>query len=452
MSDIQCEVIRDLLPSYVDGLTSDVSNRLIEEHLKECEGCRSIYTSMKDPEGLQDGRAEESEIEKKEIDFLKKNRKRNGRILICSIIGVAVVLLIGLARIFLIGDGSYTSWTPLNLEVKGKELSFTAVPMNGAQAVADLSFSEKDGTVTINARSVQSSPVYPGKRYGHFSAGEEIREVCVGDRIIWAEGATVSSQAAELFATQHAYVGDMPANQRTASALGIGAFLGEYTNELETGAEPFGWKILLQKDIPSSAKKQKERDMDAFGRVLIGLTGNLDHVSFEYSVEGQKQTRTIDATSASAFLGEDIKNCGTSIRTLERLMDQSGISLYARSDQTAVYDNETWFRIVNQTDMDLASIGISCYKDGKLYSSGGGVNADESLIRIGEEIWFGFEELDFGGSWDENSVLEVEISMESQEGSSIVVPDKIRITSSIGRAGGFVLKGNASDGYRLVRM
>ncbi|MFQ7549709.1 MAG: zf-HC2 domain-containing protein [Blautia marasmi] len=35
---MKCEIIRDLLPSYVDGLTSRESDRAIEEHLK---GCRS---------------------------------------------------------------------------------------------------------------------------------------------------------------------------------------------------------------------------------------------------------------------------------------------------------------------------------------------------------------------------------------------------------------------------
>ena len=30
MSKIPCEIIRDLLPSYIDGLTSDVTNKEIE--------------------------------------------------------------------------------------------------------------------------------------------------------------------------------------------------------------------------------------------------------------------------------------------------------------------------------------------------------------------------------------------------------------------------------------
>ena len=34
---MKCEIIRDLLPSYLDELTSAESNQAIEEHLQECK-------------------------------------------------------------------------------------------------------------------------------------------------------------------------------------------------------------------------------------------------------------------------------------------------------------------------------------------------------------------------------------------------------------------------------
>ena len=39
---MKCEIIRDLLPSYVDGLTSGESDRAIEEHLRDCGDCREL--------------------------------------------------------------------------------------------------------------------------------------------------------------------------------------------------------------------------------------------------------------------------------------------------------------------------------------------------------------------------------------------------------------------------
>lgn len=44
---MKCEIIKDLLPSYIDGLTSNESNQEIETHLSDCDTCRKYYTEMK---------------------------------------------------------------------------------------------------------------------------------------------------------------------------------------------------------------------------------------------------------------------------------------------------------------------------------------------------------------------------------------------------------------------
>lgn len=44
---ITCNIIKDLLPLYVDNLTSDDSNNLIEEHIKECKNCNELISTLK---------------------------------------------------------------------------------------------------------------------------------------------------------------------------------------------------------------------------------------------------------------------------------------------------------------------------------------------------------------------------------------------------------------------
>jgi len=44
--DITCSVIKDLLPLYIDKLTSDDSNALIETHLAICTQCAEFYCQM----------------------------------------------------------------------------------------------------------------------------------------------------------------------------------------------------------------------------------------------------------------------------------------------------------------------------------------------------------------------------------------------------------------------
>lgn len=45
---LECEIVQDLLPMYVDDLTSDYTSECVKEHLEECPPCRSIYEMMKD--------------------------------------------------------------------------------------------------------------------------------------------------------------------------------------------------------------------------------------------------------------------------------------------------------------------------------------------------------------------------------------------------------------------
>lgn len=47
MKKIHCNIIRDLLPSYIDNITSDESNQMIQHHLQECGACQKTYDSLK---------------------------------------------------------------------------------------------------------------------------------------------------------------------------------------------------------------------------------------------------------------------------------------------------------------------------------------------------------------------------------------------------------------------
>ena len=45
---MNCNVIKDLLPLYVDECCSDESAKLIAEHLEKCEDCRGMYNQMRE--------------------------------------------------------------------------------------------------------------------------------------------------------------------------------------------------------------------------------------------------------------------------------------------------------------------------------------------------------------------------------------------------------------------
>ena len=45
--EFECEIIKDLLPAYVEGLTSEVTNKKVEKHLKRCTECMNYYKAIK---------------------------------------------------------------------------------------------------------------------------------------------------------------------------------------------------------------------------------------------------------------------------------------------------------------------------------------------------------------------------------------------------------------------
>ena len=87
---IKCEVIRDLFPSYIDGLTSRESNQLIEEHLGECRECREYLDEMKEDIA---GEAQPVKNKKAIQPFRKLRQKTRRKILLAA---VGAVLICGL--------------------------------------------------------------------------------------------------------------------------------------------------------------------------------------------------------------------------------------------------------------------------------------------------------------------------------------------------------------------
>lgn len=70
----KCNIIKDLLPLYVEDVTSQDSNKIIEEHLKECEECKKHYEELKDGSFIEELKEEQvnEENPKKTMKTIKK--------------------------------------------------------------------------------------------------------------------------------------------------------------------------------------------------------------------------------------------------------------------------------------------------------------------------------------------------------------------------------------------
>ena len=69
-----CNLIRDILPLYHDGVVSKESEQVVEEHFGECEDCKSYYEKMCQADVLEEVAFDE-EIAKKTADSFKEVSK-----------------------------------------------------------------------------------------------------------------------------------------------------------------------------------------------------------------------------------------------------------------------------------------------------------------------------------------------------------------------------------------
>lgn len=93
---IECGIVRDLLPLYAEQITSEASNKAVEEHLKECEQCSKVYQEMKMPElQIQYDRTPAESFHK----YIKKKKWRLG--ITVAVISAVVATVITLAVVFI---------------------------------------------------------------------------------------------------------------------------------------------------------------------------------------------------------------------------------------------------------------------------------------------------------------------------------------------------------------
>ena len=333
MKPVSCNVIRDLFPSYVDNLTSEDSNQLIEEHVARCPDCARILNDLR---GEALGEILPDDKDKKEIDFLKKNKKRNRRIAIYCIAGAIICLiLVFTLRIFLEGMErlSPSNYQVEILSVEDGVLHFKAVGKDGRTFLQKIEVEEhskmfdRDGRLLIYPQTVLYLPFHPeAKEFAQeLSDPDGVKEIWFGMTLLWADGKNISPKTSDVYLTRHLYVGNASMNGKLAGALRARELLGPYENKLETAAEPYGWTFLLQNGMSENERFIKEASMDSIAYVAIALVQNLDHVSFEYTVDGRAMQKTITVKDADEYFGKAVKDCFEHPADLEDLLSKLGL-------------------------------------------------------------------------------------------------------------------------------
>lgn len=89
MKNKECDIVKDLMQNYIDKVSSEATNELIETHIQTCKECSEVLKEMQKDVDI------EPLIEQNEqVDYLKRFKKKKIGTIIATIIITILVLFI----------------------------------------------------------------------------------------------------------------------------------------------------------------------------------------------------------------------------------------------------------------------------------------------------------------------------------------------------------------------
>lgn len=318
-NDLTCGVVRDLLPSYADGLAGEETAAAVERHLAECEECRAALRRMKEPE--------DTELpEEMEIDYLKKVRRSGARkvtALITAVVLLAAAVVLG---VLYKGVPAEPGAIAAVVSVRDGSVRVTGTLTDSGRAVSRVHIMQNEsGAVDVQINVTPLVLAHNGDFTVERPITGDVTSVSVNGLILWENGEAIDWLTARLYEAKNPYAGDMSANARIASLLRIGNRVGSFTNELQTDAEPYGWTLLLDDPITAEAEPDIREEMRKCSCVLLAEIENLGSVTWKYQTETGEHSYSVAAEEASRMAGQDIKTCARSAAALQSLLDHLGI-------------------------------------------------------------------------------------------------------------------------------
>ncbi len=331
---IPCEMIQDLLPLYMDGLTSEATVQEIEKHVEGCGECSDILKRLR--ADIREKSAKQQSERKQEVDFLKKVKRSAAKKIAA---GIAIVMVLFVLAVFLklyvVGFRNrsyvvlYTNVYEDCFEVSGMccEPGEGASTMCYAPAVAVARYrieKKADGTSELIIDTCLPSFFHPDSDFCVKIGYDEIGiGLYAGGVLIKPDGSVIGKMANDVFAARNPYVGDVMADGRLVLALGMMEEMGGATTELHTAKEPYGWTFHFTDSVRNGIRFD-ERMMD-YACVLIAMTDNLSEVSWTYTVETEagtvERSGHVTQEECDAYVGSPVKDFADSPEGVQELLD-----------------------------------------------------------------------------------------------------------------------------------
>ena len=440
---LDCNIVQDLLPAYIDGLTSSKTNEVVKEHLESCAGCSDTFKRMTEPE--PEGREEDLEV-----DYLKKVRRHSGKLAaVCTVCAVVIIALLLFIKIFIIGSPIGSSQVALRTSLTENKLTVSGSLTDSGIKVTKVTCAEKDGVVDVKVYTAPSLFGGSGEFYKEFEFDEAPEEIMFDGLTTWQNGIAISQTAAKLYNAKNPYVGDMPANNNIANILGISNIIGKYTTELTTSQQPYVWTLIPGHEFENTQKMREALSIyiKKVSCILLASVENLDQVNWTISFENSTtQAFSIDTAAAADIVKSDIKEFSSSPSGFEKLLNTLDFFpeqwMFTGSGTIAVT-----FTVENRSDSEIYGIGAFCDTEFSGESSGV-THADGSAFGYGEKIQFVFDVTSISSETSASScTLSFSVTDANGEIAQIAVPLSVTLGDQTTKE--YILTGNFADGFTL---
>lgn len=301
-NELTCAVVRDLLPSYVEGLTSEETNQAVEQHLAACPGCTACRDAMAEPE-----EAETAE-QAKEVDYLKTVKKKNGLRVAAAVLCTVLLFVAGIAlKLFVIGEPAGQDGMSWSMGEDAGALELRVFSTWSGVAYCRWETETVDSVVTITGRQVLPSYLYRTADYRTRIPLDGVKEVWLGDELLWQDGVMIQ-QGDDLYAVKTPYVGDIVALNEVARELTLTAELGDYRNSLHTSSHPYRWTLEIADDTGGASVSRlyyMDKTMLRLAAQMLALVENLEEVGWSYTgLDGEFHSESITLDEVNTLLPE----------------------------------------------------------------------------------------------------------------------------------------------------
>lgn len=356
--------MEDLLPTYVERLTSEETNMAVEAHLASCPACAAKRTAMGAKETEAAG--QNAEETAREVDYLKKVRHRGRRRIMLAVLATLLVLAAGFAaKVFIIGSPLDADGVAVSSREEDDTLRVHISSRGSGNAFWDWTVDNQDGVVTITARSVLVSPLFR-------DGGGTVEVPLEGVTEIWLGRAgmgpdDLAGRCSDLRGCLGAVsVPDALRRRELPCGPGLGGGghlvwspIVDYTISLQTSQEPYGLTIHFS-DVTahmSGAGRALDKRMYATAPTLLALIGNLEQVQWTYAApDGTTVTRSVTLEEVDQALPdwieaynldagadwtapESVKDYAASPAALQQLLDLTchGFYVVTEEDGTTIF-------------------------------------------------------------------------------------------------------------------